>query len=71
MQPRTVDGSDSEQPVEVEAATVEEVAAELSKAEGRRVSVQEVRRIECQALRKLRRILQERRLTAKNLLPRD
>lgn len=53
----------------VDGATPEEVAAELSRVEGRAVSVAEVRRIEAQALRKLRRMLQGRGLTAGNLLP--
>jgi DNA-directed RNA polymerase sigma subunit (sigma70/sigma32) len=51
------------------AATVEEVAAWLSIAEGRTVSIQEVRRIEAQALRKLRQALGERGLSATDLLP--
>ena len=59
-----------EQPAEaVESATEEEVAAELSRVEGRAVSVEEVRRIEFMALRKLRRMLAARGLTAGNLLP--
>ncbi|MBW6494574.1 MAG: hypothetical protein K0B16_08475 [Burkholderiaceae bacterium] len=53
----------------VGGATSEEVAAELSRVEGRVVSVAEVRRIESQALRKLRRMLAEKGLTAGNLLP--
>lgn len=57
-------------PVEVvESATEEEVAAALSELEGRPVTTLEVRRIEFQALRKLRRMLAARGLTAKNLLP--
>lgn len=39
---------------ELVSATVEEVARWLSAIEGKPVSIQEVRRIECQALRKLR-----------------
>lgn len=59
-----------QQPVEVvESATEEEAAAELSRVEGRAVSVEEVRRIEFTALRKLRRMLADRGLTAGNLLP--
>jgi len=50
-------------------ATVEEVAEWLSFAEGREVTIHEVRRIEAQALRKLRRMLQERGLGAGELLP--
>ena len=59
-----------EPPVEaVDSATEEEVAAALSEEEGRPVTVQEVRRIEFLALRKLRRMLQARGLTPGNLLP--
>jgi hypothetical protein len=50
-------------------ATVEEVAAWLSATEGRAVSIQEVRRIEWMALRKVRRMLGERGVSPKNLLP--
>jgi len=57
------------QPVEMTAATVEEVAAWLSAQEGRPVTIHEVRRIEVQALRKLRQMLQERGLTTGDLLP--
>lgn len=51
-------------------ATLEEVAAALSEEEGHTVTAQEVRRIEFMALRKLRRILQARGLSLRNLLPR-
>jgi len=51
------------------AASVEQVAARLSAAEGRAVSVQEVRRIEAQALRKLRHELIRRGLSPAALLP--
>lgn len=57
------------QPVEMTAATVEEVAAQLSFAEGREVTIHEVRRIEAQALRKLRQMLSGRGLVASELLP--
>lgn len=57
------------QPVEMTAATVEEVAAQLSFAEGREVTIHEVRRIEAQALRKLRHLLQGRGLAPADLLP--
>lgn len=60
---------DRAQPVEVEAATLEEVAAWLSALEGRAVSVHEVRRIEVQALRKLRREFARRGLSPAVLLP--
>lgn len=50
------------------AASVEEVAAWLSVAEGRPVTVQEVRRIETQALRKLRQVLHERGYAMADLL---
>lgn len=50
-------------------ATPEEVAAELSRIEGRPVSVEEVRRIEVAAVRKLREIFRSRGLTPANLLP--
>lgn len=52
-------------------ATAEEVAAALSEEEGRTVTVQEVRRIEFIAMRKLRRTLALMGLTSKNLLPED
>lgn len=52
-------------------ATPEEVAAELSRIEGRPVSVEEVRRIEAAAVRKLRKIFTSRGLTLANLLPED
>ncbi|MHB0973136.1 MAG: hypothetical protein ACYC0P_02695 [Thiobacillus sp.] len=58
-----------DQPEAIDTATEEEIAAALSAEEGRPVSVQEVRRIEWLALRKLRRILQARGLTPGNLLP--
>lgn len=51
------------------AATVEEVAAWLSAAEGRAVSIHEVRRIEAQALRKLRQEFGRRGLSPDALLP--
>lgn len=54
-----------------EAATEEEIAAALSEEEGRTVTVQEVRRIEHQAMRKLRLALQVRGHTSANLLPED
>jgi hypothetical protein len=54
---------------ELIAATEEEVAAWLSVSEGRPVAIHEVRRIEAQALRKLRRLLQARGLSASDLLP--
>lgn len=59
-------------PVEtLDTATTEEVAGELSRIEGRPVSVGEVRRIEAAAVRKLRRILASRGLTLANLLPEE
>lgn len=59
-------------PVEtLDTATTEEVAAELSRIEGRPVSVEEVRRIEAAAVRKLRKIFTSRGLTLVNLLPED
>jgi len=50
-------------------ATVEEVAAWLSATEGRAVSIHEVRRIEAQALRKLRQEFMRRGLFPADLLP--
>jgi DNA-directed RNA polymerase sigma subunit (sigma70/sigma32) len=50
-------------------ATVEEVAAWLSATEGRAVSGHEVRRIEAQALRKLRQEFTRRGLSPADLLP--
>lgn len=50
-------------------ATVEEVAAWLSATEGRAVSIHEVRRIEAQALRKLRMEFARRGLSPAVLLP--
>lgn len=49
--------------------TQEETAAALSFQEGRTVTVQEVRQIECQALRKLRRELLRRGLHDADLSP--
>lgn len=54
---------------ELVGATEEEVAAWLSANEGRKVTVQEVRRISAQALRKLRRALDARGLGNAELLP--
>lgn len=54
---------------EITEATTEEVAAELSRIEGRPVTVEEVRRIEVAAVRKLRKIFTSRGLTIANLLP--
>lgn len=54
-----------------EAATEEEIAAVLSEEEGRPVTVEDVRRIEHQAMRKLRQALQARGHTSANLLPED
>lgn len=50
-------------------ASIEEVAEWLSVAEGRPVTIHEVRRIEAQALRKLRQRFRERGLFPANLLP--
>jgi hypothetical protein len=58
-----------EQPDEPIEATVEEVAAWLSAMEGRAISIHEVRRIEVQALRKLRREFARRGLYPAVLLP--
>ena len=55
--------------VELVAATDAEMVAWLSELEGRPVTIVEVRRIEAQALRKLRRMLRERGLSAADLLP--
>ena len=52
-----------------EICTAEEVAAMLSIDEGRRVSVAEIRQIECRALRKLRHLLQRCQLNIGNLVP--
>lgn len=57
------------QPVQMLGATVEEVAAWLSFHEGRKVTIHEVRRIEMQALQKLRIELQRRGLAGSDLLP--
>ena len=56
-------------PGEYMAASVEEVAAWLSAMEGREVTVHEVRRIEAQALRKLRMEFSRRGLSPAVLLP--
>jgi DNA-directed RNA polymerase sigma subunit (sigma70/sigma32) len=48
--------------------TIEEVAQALSVEDGRHVSIQEVRQIETRAMRKLRQVLQRRKLTASDLL---
>lgn len=48
---------------------MEEVAQWLSIQEGRTVTVEECRMIECQALRKLRRTLVERGLGYDDLVP--
>ena len=68
MQLRAVRGLDG-WPVEVTVATVEEVAERLSVQEGRPVSVDEVRRIEVGAMRKLHKMLSALGLTPANLLP--
>ncbi len=52
-------------------ATAEEVAERLSVQEGRAVSVEEVRRIEACAMRKVRKMLSSMGLTSANLLPED
>lgn len=57
-------------PGEYMAASVEEVAAWLSATEGRAVSIHEVRRIEAQALRKLRMEFARRGLPPDVLLSR-
>lgn len=49
--------------------SVEEVASALSSEEGRKVSVQEIRKLEAMAFRKLRRVLQRRGLSAELLVP--
>lgn len=54
---------------EVDGATEEEIAAQLSQDEGRPVPVDEVGLIERQTWRKLRRILLARGRTVGNLLP--
>lgn len=56
-------------PSEYMAASVEEVAAWLSAMEGREVTFHEVRRIEAQALRKLRMEFARRGLSPAVLLP--
>lgn len=55
--------------VELIDKTIEEVAAAMSQEEGHPVTVLEVRRLECQALRKLRRELERRGLTPEVLIP--
>lgn len=57
--------------MESPAATADEVAEHLSFVEGRQVSIDEVRRIEVQALRKLRQALHRRGITLADLLPGD
>lgn len=54
---------------DVVECSVEEVAAALTVQEGRPVTVQEVRRLECCAMRKLRAELRRRGLTADELVP--
>ena len=60
---------DRPQPVEMTVATVEEVAEWLSFSEGGEVTVHEVRRVEAQALRKLRMEIARRGLSLAILLP--
>ena len=55
--------------IEMTECTCEEVAAWLSDIEGRTVTVLEVRRIESQALRKLRSAIVRRGLRLDDLLP--
>ena len=55
--------------IEMTAHTVEEVAAWLSACEGKTVTAEQVRMIEAQALRKLRRLLVELGMGAGDLLP--
>lgn len=55
--------------VELTECTIEEVAAWLSEVEGCTVTVLDVRRIEAQALRKLRSALHGRGLTLDDLEP--
>lgn len=56
------------QSAELVAASVEEIAAWLSVAEGRVVTIHEVRRIEFEAMRKIRQALKERGITPADLL---
>ena len=55
--------------IEMTTHTVEEVAAWLSACEGKPVTVEQVRMIEAQALRKLRRLLVGLGMGAGDLLP--
>lgn len=57
--------------VEMTVATAEEVAEWLSVQEGRPVTVQEVRRLEAGAIRKVRKTLAAMGLTGANLLPEE
>lgn len=66
---RTVTADTPTAPGDAVHATIEEIAVVLSEEEGRVVTPEEVRRIEFQALRKLRQILRARGLTPDNLLP--
>lgn len=56
-------------PIEKPAASEEEVAAYLSESEGRPVSVLEIRRIEYQALRKMRKEIIRRGFSFETLSP--
>lgn len=49
--------------------SIEEVAKALSREEGRQVTMDEIRRLEFQAMRKLRRELERRGLTAELIMP--
>jgi hypothetical protein len=63
-------GEELSEGVSLPAATHEEVAYWLSVSEGRPMSIQDVRRIETQALRKLRAEFARRGLGVKDLAPR-
>lgn len=58
-------------PTDREGLTAEEVAAALSLDEGRPVTILEIRKIECQAMRKIRSALAKRGLRADDLFEPD
>jgi DNA-directed RNA polymerase sigma subunit (sigma70/sigma32) len=60
-----------QRPTDREGLTTEEVAAALSLDEGRPVTILENRKIECQALRKIRSALARRGLRADDLFEPD
>lgn len=54
---------------EMVACTMEEVAKMMSMQEGRPVTVGECRKLECQALRKLRAVLRDKGIEPEDIIP--